>query len=52
MLCSREPQSIYGRFRGPEAGFPAEKQITAQSLFKRAFEPELKLETTTEHPTF
>lgn len=47
---SKEPQSIYCRFRGPETGFRL-KEITSQSLFERAFEPELKLETTTEHPT-
>ncbi len=46
----KEPQSIYGRVRGPETGFRLQ-EITSQGLFKRAFEPELKLATTTEHPT-
>ncbi len=32
---SKEPQSIYGRFRGPETGFPL-KEITSQGLLKRA----------------
>ncbi len=31
---TKEPHSIYGRFRGPETGFRL-KEIASQSLFKR-----------------